>query len=54
MTALLDTDILSAIMRQDPVVIPKAQEYLIAHDRFTFSIYHSLRNPPWTQGKRCN
>ena len=46
MTALLDTDILSAIMRQDPVVIPKAQEYLIAHDRFTFSIitrYEILR-----------
>ncbi|PZV10347.1 MAG: VapC toxin family PIN domain ribonuclease [Leptolyngbya sp.] len=44
--ALLDTDILSAIMRQDPVVIPKAQTYLIAHERFTFSIitrYEILR-----------
>ena len=43
---LLDTDILSAIMRQDPVVIPKAQEYLLAHGQFTFSIitrYEVLR-----------
>lgn len=44
--ALLDTDILSAIMRQDPVVIPKAQAYLIAQEQFTFSIitrYEILR-----------
>lgn len=44
--ALLDTDILSAIMRQDPVVIPKAQDYLLAHEQFTFSIitrYEILR-----------
>jgi hypothetical protein len=26
--ALLDTDILSAILRQNPVVIPKARSYL--------------------------
>ncbi|MGV0028444.1 PIN domain-containing protein [Phormidesmis priestleyi] len=44
--ALLDTDILSAIMRQNPVVIPKAQVYLTAHEQFTFSIitwYEILR-----------
>ena len=44
--ALLDTDILSAIMRQDPVVIPKAQTYLVAQERFIFSIitqYEILR-----------
>lgn len=44
--ALLDTDILSAIMRQDPVVVPKAQDYLLAHEQFTFSIitqYEILR-----------
>ena len=44
--ALLDTDILSAIMRQDPVVIPKAQTCLVAQERFTFSIitqYEILR-----------
>jgi tRNA(fMet)-specific endonuclease VapC len=35
---VLDTDILSAIMRQNPVVIPKAREYLAEHSRFTFSI----------------
>lgn len=35
--ALLDTDILSAIMRQDPDVIPKAQNYLQVHEQFTFS-----------------
>lgn len=43
---LLDTDILSAIMRQHPVVIPKAQAYLMDHERFTFSIitrYEILR-----------
>jgi tRNA(fMet)-specific endonuclease VapC len=43
---LLDTDILSAIMRQHPVVIPQAQAYLMDHGRFTFSIitrYEILR-----------
>lgn len=35
---VLDTDILSAIMRQNPVVIPKAREYLTEHGQFTFSI----------------
>ena len=44
--ALLDTDILSAIMRQNPVVIPKARQYLTKHGRFTISIitrYEILR-----------
>lgn len=44
--ALLDTDILSAIMRQDLVVSPKAQSYLSNHQQFTFSIitrYEILR-----------
>jgi len=43
---LLDTDTLSAIMRQHPVVIPKAEAYLAQYDRFTFSIitrYEILR-----------
>ncbi len=35
---LLDTDILSALMRQDPAVTAKAQGYLVAHQRFTISI----------------
>lgn len=35
---VLDTDILSAIMRQNPVVIPKAREYLAEHGQFMFSI----------------
>ena len=44
--ALLDTDILSAIMRRNPVVVSKAREYLREHHRFTFSIltrYEILR-----------
>jgi len=43
---LLDTDILSAITRRDPIVIPKAQAYLAIHRKFTFSIitrYEILR-----------
>ncbi len=43
---LLDTDTLSAIMRQNPLVIPKSQAYLAQHSRFTFSIitrYEILR-----------
>ncbi|MEW6618727.1 MAG: type II toxin-antitoxin system VapC family toxin [bacterium] len=43
---VLDTDILSAIMRKNPIVIPKAQRYLAAHRRFTISIitrYEILR-----------
>ena len=35
---LLDTDTLSAIMRQNPLVLAKAQAYLVQHSRFTFSI----------------
>ena len=43
---VLDTDILSAIMRQDSVVMPKAREYLAEHRQFSFSImtrYEILR-----------
>lgn len=36
--ALLDTDILSAIMRRHPLAIAHSRSYLIAHHRFTFSI----------------
>ncbi|MFH1116984.1 MAG: type II toxin-antitoxin system VapC family toxin [Pseudomonadota bacterium] len=44
--ALLDTDILSAIMRRNPSVTQQAHSYLEAHGRFTFSIitrYEVLR-----------
>ena len=34
---LLDTDILSAVMRREPVAISHAQRYLAAHSRFTIS-----------------
>jgi len=43
---LLDTDILSAILRQNHLVIPKARAYLVEHSRFTLSIltrYEILR-----------
>ena len=43
---LLDTDILSAIMRRESVAIAHAQHYLSAHNRFTISIithYEILR-----------
>lgn len=36
--ALLDTDVLSAVMRRHPVAVQRAQEYLAAHSQFTFSI----------------
>lgn len=36
--ALLDTDILSAIMRRDPQVTASARAYLLEHRRFTFSV----------------
>ena len=45
-SVVLDTDILSAIMRQRPAVIPTARAYLREHDRFHFSIitqYEILR-----------
>ena len=43
---LLDTDILSAIMRKNPVVRSKARAYLMEHERFTLSMitrYEILR-----------
>ncbi len=43
---VLDTDILSLIMRQNPVVISKARVYLSEHGQFTLSIitrYEILR-----------
>ncbi len=36
--AVLDTDTLSAIMRQDPIATSRAQVYLTAHSRLTISI----------------
>ena len=45
-SVVLDTDILSAIMRQNPAVIPTAQAYLREHHQFHFSIitqYEILR-----------
>ncbi|MFQ4137503.1 type II toxin-antitoxin system VapC family toxin [Nodosilinea sp. PGN35] len=44
--ALLDTDILSAIIRRDSLVVSKAQAYLSTYRKFTFSIitrYEILR-----------
>ena len=35
---IMDTDILSAIMRRNPIVIPKARAYIREYGRFTFSI----------------
>lgn len=43
---LLDTDTLSAIMRQQPMALQQAQKYLATQQRFTFSIitrYEILR-----------
>jgi tRNA(fMet)-specific endonuclease VapC len=43
---LIDTDILSAIIKQNPLVIPKAKEYLKNYQKFTFSVitrYEILR-----------
>ena len=43
---LLDTDILSAIMRNVPSAVSRAHAYLTTHDRFAFSVitrYEILR-----------
>ncbi|MBW1706240.1 MAG: type II toxin-antitoxin system VapC family toxin [Deltaproteobacteria bacterium] len=43
---VMDTDILSAVMRKNPAVIPKARAYMSEYGRFTFSIitrYEILR-----------
>ncbi len=43
---LLDTDVLSAIMRRNPKVLPRAKIYLSEHERFTVSVitrYEILR-----------
>ena len=43
---IVDTDILSAVMRKNPVVIPKARAYVSKYGQFTFSIitrYELLR-----------
>ena len=43
---VLDTDILSALMRENPAVLPKVRSYLLDHGRLTFSIitrYEILR-----------
>jgi tRNA(fMet)-specific endonuclease VapC len=44
--ALLDTDILSAVMRKNPLAVEQARSYLGGHRQFTFSIitrYEILR-----------
>lgn len=43
---LLDTDILSLLLRQQPIVINRATEYLINYKKYTFSLitrYEILR-----------
>ncbi len=43
---LLDTDVLSAVLRRHPAVIARARDYLRVHHRFAFSIitrYEILR-----------
>jgi tRNA(fMet)-specific endonuclease VapC len=43
---LLDTDILSAIMRREPIAVNRARQYLAEHHHFTISIitrYEILR-----------
>ncbi|NER34142.1 MAG: type II toxin-antitoxin system VapC family toxin [Oscillatoria sp. SIO1A7] len=43
---VLDTDILSATLRENPIVMPKVNEYLAKYAKFTFSIitkYEILR-----------
>jgi len=43
---ILDTDILSAVMRKNPVAISKARHYLAEHGQFIFSVitrYEILR-----------
>lgn len=43
---LLDTDILSAVMRRQPNALSRARAYLAVHQRFTFSLitrYEILR-----------
>ena len=44
--ALIDTDILSAIMRKNPLVIEQARIYIVAYRKLTFSVitqYEILR-----------
>jgi tRNA(fMet)-specific endonuclease VapC len=44
--ALLNTDILSALMRKNPLAVKRARSYLKVHQQFTFSIitrYEILR-----------
>jgi len=43
---LLDTDVLSLLMRNNPAVVGKAREYLLHHPQFTISVitrYEILR-----------
>jgi len=43
---IMDTDILSAVMRKNPLVLPKARSYISEYGQFTFSIitlYEILR-----------
>ena len=43
---VLDTDILSGLMRRDPRLVDRGRAYLVAHGRFTFSVitqYEVLR-----------
>lgn len=36
--AIIDTDILSLLMRKNPQAVMRAQEYLAEHQQFTISI----------------
>ena len=52
---VLDTDIIFAVMRANPVVLSKARAYLVEHERFTLSIitrYEILRGLEAKQARR--
>ena len=50
--ALLDTDILSAVMKGNPAVIARARAYLAEHGALAFFPDHPPRDPAGLKAKR--
>ena len=51
---ILDTDILSALMRRTPVVLNRARNYSADYSKINAVLDYALRNPTWLEGKECD
>ena len=51
MKVIVDTDILSAVMRKNPIVLPEARAYVSEYGQFKFSVMPRYEILRWLKAK---